>query len=492
MWILTDAEGRGIIPAGAGRSPSHWRLMLDYGDHPRGCGEKKPIAEFPTSTSGSSPRVRGEGNSLRPQPIWEGIIPAGAGRSNSMNKKAATTGDHPRGCGEKWVYLMAWLVPSGSSPRVRGEALRFTQRRNSSGIIPAGAGRSSSRVYGGVKRGDHPRGCGEKPIDIQISNLREGSSPRVRGEDTKTSPCPTASRIIPAGAGRRSNLRKSTWSAQDHPRGCGEKETLAAVTVAAMGSSPRVRGEEKVGKLYRGWPGIIPAGAGRRSRRRCPQGQLGDHPRGCGEKACVMSADCLVSGSSPRVRGEEERGAAGGEDEGIIPAGAGRREKVSGSGAGLRDHPRGCGEKRVAGEDVKVGGGSSPRVRGEVVAGITKKGAGGIIPAGAGRSASKCWSPNSRRDHPRGCGEKSDQGYRCANAQGSSPRVRGEEAGDRGRGRADGIIPAGAGRSGVCHDKKGRRGDHPRGCGEKVGVFRLGYSAVGSSPRVRGEAASSA
>ena len=72
----------------------------------------------------------------------------------------------------------------------------------------------------------------------------------------------------------------------------------------------------------------------------------------------------------------------------------------------------------------------------------------GIIPAGAGRSFR---TPNRR-----------------PNNGGSSPRVRGEDWGDAGAYVATGIIPAGAGRRCPNYALTRRKRDHPRGCGEKT------------------------
>ena len=52
----------------------------------------------------------------------------------------------------------------------------------------------------------------------------------------------------------------------------------------------------------------------------------------------------------------------------------------------LRDHPRGCGEKDGADNWGTAWGGSSPRVRGKVLRGAGIDDADGIIPAGAGKS----------------------------------------------------------------------------------------------------------
>ena len=50
--------------------------------------------------------------------------------------------------------------------------------------------------------------------------------------------------IIPAGAGRRVVTGKTATEAWDHPRGCGEKEGVSQGRPPALGSSPRVRGED--------------------------------------------------------------------------------------------------------------------------------------------------------------------------------------------------------------------------------------------------------
>ena len=56
------------------------------------------------------------------------------------------------------------LPPRGSSPRVRGKGILQYRASRMLRIIPAGAGKRW--VYSGVgrRRGDHPRGCGEKAL----------------------------------------------------------------------------------------------------------------------------------------------------------------------------------------------------------------------------------------------------------------------------------------------------------------------------------------
>ena len=159
------------------------------------------------------------------------------------------------------------------------------------------------------------------------------------------------------------------------------------VVSMAVGSSPRVRGEVSAGNTLTKTPGIIPAGAGRRPRWRRAWRPPWDHPRGCGEKRLA-----------PGRRGWSV---------GIIPAGAGRRRRPRRAGPGCGDHPRGCGEKLSTRWASAFAMGSSPRVRGEASCRNRSALRAGIIPAGAGRRAQSGHRRVGSGDHPRGCGEKS-------------------------------------------------------------------------------------
>ena len=111
-----------------------------------------------------------------------------------------------------------------------------------------------------------------------------GSSPRVRGEDRFTIPEIPPSRIIPAGAGRSSEGYFWLSVVRDHPRGCGEKIQSVWRGPGGVGSSPRVRGEAPTPRRPPTRSGIIPAGAGRRTVQEITKKGQRDHPRGCGEK----------------------------------------------------------------------------------------------------------------------------------------------------------------------------------------------------------------
>ena len=151
---------------------------------------------------GSSPRVRGEESRLPAHPLCSGIIPAGAGRSTVRRQHWQGQRDHPRGCGEKRTSEVVAAAATGSSPRVRGEAARCASRRIRRRIIPAGAGRRALSIRRTHFTGDHPRGCGEKLIKPVEGYGDAGSSPRVRGEVVALLALLSSTGIIPAGAGR--------------------------------------------------------------------------------------------------------------------------------------------------------------------------------------------------------------------------------------------------------------------------------------------------
>ena len=70
--------------------------------------------------------------------------------------------DHPRVCGEKSPFLLRRSKPLGSPPRVRGKANTFHIISINEGITPACAGKSIPDICIGYTAQDHPRVCGEK------------------------------------------------------------------------------------------------------------------------------------------------------------------------------------------------------------------------------------------------------------------------------------------------------------------------------------------
>ena len=150
-----------------------------------------------------------------------------------------------------------------------------------------------------------------------------------------------------------------------------------------------------------------------------------------------------------------------------------------------------CGEKGPDRARRPCGGGSPPRVRGEVDDRPVFERYDRITPACAGRRPFGASAQTSPPDHPRVCGEKSSPKTRKKSAIGSPPRVRGEAPHPVVGPLPKRITPACAGRSPWSCSPRAQDGDHPRVCGEKDAVQPRNSLEVGSPPRVRGEVSDS-
>ena len=109
---------------------------------------------------------------------------------------------HPRVCGENSKLRRAKNGDVGSSPRVRGKLELFHEGGCENGLIPACAGKTLVVVHGMPRSWAHPRVCGENLGEFVGGAAFEGSSPRVRGKPDERCDVWTATRLIPACAGK--------------------------------------------------------------------------------------------------------------------------------------------------------------------------------------------------------------------------------------------------------------------------------------------------
>ena len=164
--IVVHQGESGIIPAYAGNTPcpnecSHYRR-----DHPRVCGEhlRAHVSRF--AGRGSSPRMRGTHNDVYEHCYYSGIIPAYAGNTSFAGFDCNGSRDHPRVCGEHMTGSGVCVPSRGSSPRMRGTRFPPQRRSPRPRIIPAYAGNTRWTSTKGHDSWDHPRVCGEHPLDI--------------------------------------------------------------------------------------------------------------------------------------------------------------------------------------------------------------------------------------------------------------------------------------------------------------------------------------
>ena len=149
--------------------------------------------------------------------------------------------------------------------------------------------------------------CGEHWSQCRVCAPVEGSSPHVRGALVSSFIKTIQCGIIPACAG--STLGMGNWCRfrWDHPRMCGEHKSMAFCVGTLRGSSPHVRGARGCQQLQQSYLGIIPACAGSTCHDRRENAGVRDHPRMCGEHVSSSPQRRMPSGSSPHVRGAHHR-----------------------------------------------------------------------------------------------------------------------------------------------------------------------------------------
>ena len=253
----------GIIPAYAGNTMTQRTRQTSKADHPRVCGEHAAIGTLSWAIWGSSPRMRGTLFLLFIVYYLWGIIPAYAGNTRPTLAVRAICRDHPRVCGEHLWNL--------------AKCCKFM------GIIPAYAGNTGSARMLHRSARDHPRVCGEHAIELVLLPIRLGSSPRMRGTPVLRGIRTHGGRIIPAYAGNTCLWHWLPFSNRDHPRVCGEHPVEHNTGGISLGSSPRMRGTRAGSRGHDKDGGIIPAYAGNTHELIRFVLRNWDHPRVCGE-----------------------------------------------------------------------------------------------------------------------------------------------------------------------------------------------------------------
>ncbi len=333
-----------------------------------------------------------------------------------------------------------------------------------------------------------------------------GSSPRVRGTAAQARPRGWGPRFIPARAGNSPPASARSPASPVHPRACGEQVDFAEQRRVRPGSSPRVRGTvspcARSGARRRFIPAragnshshrghsaayaVHPARAGNSfsNRDRSPNSAV--HPRACGEQHIPQQGVKVGAGSSPRVRGTGELLRFAIVLFRFIPARAGNSLDQPPSVARRSVHPRACGEQMPLRQERQGIFGSSPRVRGTVCVGTEGSRKAWFIPARAGNRVGRGAAPRSGAVHPRACGEQPVFAAAQVIPNGSSPRVRGTVTIDPESRAHRRFIPARAGNRPRQTDRIAWLPVHPRACGEQATADRQDRLVAGSSPRVRG------
>ncbi len=204
---------------------------------------------------GPSPRVRGERTGTT------GSCDRSAGHPRVCGENPAAQGSgcglaagHPRVCGENKRPGVVAALNERAIPACAGRTVASGYRRRGFGrAIPACAGRTSKRSVAAFILSGHPRVCGENAGGLIGS----------RGHQ----------RAIPACAGRTNDLRACGLAAVGpSPRVRGERPRQGRRAMEQSGH-PRVCGENvgSGGGVMYGYSRAIPACAGRTRPRRGPR-----------------------------------------------------------------------------------------------------------------------------------------------------------------------------------------------------------------------------
>ena len=171
---------------------------------------------------GSSPLTRGKLPSRRSIASQDGLIPAHAGKTFTIESAPEITPAHPRSRGENTSIASSVPMAEGSSPLTRGKLSRTSSTVRKPGLIPAHAGKTQSSSAWSRRAWAHPRSRGENTRPASIDGWSMGSSPLTRGKLINGISSMIGSGLIPAHAGKTSPCLRWRNRAWAHPRSRGE------------------------------------------------------------------------------------------------------------------------------------------------------------------------------------------------------------------------------------------------------------------------------
>ena len=173
--------GMGSIPACAGEPILETTSPTLAGVYPRVCGGTPKTGKWLILLMGLSPRVRGNRIVVVPKVTQQGSIPACAGEPPDAPVDYSEDRVYPRVCGGTGSSAQPETGCAGLSPRVRGNRVGAGGLGTEEGSIPACAGEPSLSLGRLLVVAVYPRVCGGTASNPRPRPLRQGLSPRVRG-----------------------------------------------------------------------------------------------------------------------------------------------------------------------------------------------------------------------------------------------------------------------------------------------------------------------
>ena len=233
----------------------------------------------------------------------------------------------------------------------------------------------------------HPRSRGENMVSLVSGRAFSGSSPLTRGKRFSVGAGLRIVRLIPAHAGKTTRRSSPGPPEAAHPRSRGENSTPAFSRACIAGSSPLTRGKPGHASHDHGFSGLIPAHAGKTLVSEATPEDSGAHPRSRGENTSRAILNPALAGSSPLTRGKQQGDYRPMLELRLIPAHAGKTSTVYKDGEAVGAHPRSRGENSPHCRTAVARGGSSPLTRGKPDLVANDMHFSGLIPAHAGKTS---------------------------------------------------------------------------------------------------------
>ncbi len=149
-------------------------------------------------------------------------------------------------------------------------------------------------------------------------------------------------------------------------------------------------------------------------------------------------------------------------------------------------YPHVCGGTAPNGGLIYPIDGLSPRVRGNPLSRLSGQASNRSIPTCAGEPAIQIVRPSIQQVYPHVCGGTLERACGGIYRWGLSPRVRGNPIPNNALTVHEGSIPTCAGEPSTMRSRTGIRPVYPHVCGGTVGTPWAVMTAMGLSPRVRG------
>ena len=170
--------------------------------HPRSRGENPFCAVMRISWLGSSPLTRGKRFTGCESLGSFGLIPAHAGKTSTRPCRRSRASAHPRSRGENTETAFWWISSTGSSPLTQGKRIKHLLEAVPGGLIPAHAGKTAAIAWQVSTARVHPHARGENANTYPRFNVDAGSSPLAREKLVDPEAHGRAVGLIPARAGK--------------------------------------------------------------------------------------------------------------------------------------------------------------------------------------------------------------------------------------------------------------------------------------------------